>query len=133
MSKELAAVPYAYAAVVRPGDAILLTAGACPLDAGGVVVGPGDHRAQAQQAVDNLLAVLLAKGAGPEHLVRTTVYAVGSRDDLAAVWAVIAGRLDPHAPPSTLLGVTVLGYPEQLVEIDGIAAVPNSGPGVVAA
>ena len=42
-------------------------------------------------------------------------------------WEVIAAGLAPHRPPSTLLGVSVLGYPDQLVEIDGIAARPESG------
>ena len=40
---------------------------------------------------------------------------------------VIATGLVPHRPPSTLLGVSVLGYPDQLVEIDGIAARPGPG------
>ena len=48
-------------------------------------------------------------------------------DDLVAAWEVIAAGLAPHRPPSTLLGVSVLGYPDQLVEIDGIAARPESG------
>jgi enamine deaminase RidA (YjgF/YER057c/UK114 family) len=120
---ELAAVAYEYARVVDRG-AVLFTAGACPLDAAGQVVAIGDHRAQAERVVDNLLAVLAAHGAAAEHLVRTTVYVVGSRDDLVAVWDVVSGRLAPSRPPSTLLGVAVLGYEDQLVEVDAIAALP---------
>ena len=71
-------VPYEYAAIAPPGS-ILFTAGACPLDHDGVVVAPGDPAAQADRTVDNLLAVLARHGAGPEHLVRTTVYVVGAR------------------------------------------------------
>ena len=119
-------LPYDYAAVVGPGSQVY-TVGACPLDRDGVVVEPGDHRAQAHRAVDNLLAVLDEHGAGPEHLVRTTIYIVGDRAELSAVWAVVAGRLAPHRPPSSLIGVRALGYPDQLVEIDAVAAVPPSG------
>jgi len=36
------AVPYDYAAVA-PAGGLLFTAGACPLDANGRVVAPGDH------------------------------------------------------------------------------------------
>jgi hypothetical protein len=36
------------------------------------------------------------------------------------VWGVVAARLG--SMPSTLLGVSLLGYPEQLVEIEAIAA-----------
>lgn len=117
----LAEVPYGYAAVARSG-ATLFTAGACPLDEEESVVAPGDHRAQAEKAVENLLAVLAHHGAGPAHLVKTTIYVVGNRQDLVAVWDVVTTRLEPHRPPSTLLGVTVLGYRDQLVEIEGIAA-----------
>jgi enamine deaminase RidA (YjgF/YER057c/UK114 family) len=117
-------VPYEYAAVAPPGS-IVFTAGACPLDLQGAIVAPGDHAGQAERTVDNLLAALARHGAGPEHLVRTTVYVVGGRDDLGAVWEVVRARLAPHRPPSTLLGVSVLGYRDQLVEIDGIAALPN--------
>jgi enamine deaminase RidA (YjgF/YER057c/UK114 family) len=116
-------VPYEYGAVAPPG-AIVFTAGACPLDAAGSVVAPGDHAAQAERVVDNLVAALARYRAGPEHLVRTTIYVVGDRDDLVTVWDVVRARLAPHRPPSTLLGVTVLGYPDQLVEVDGIAALP---------
>jgi enamine deaminase RidA (YjgF/YER057c/UK114 family) len=118
-----AGVPYEYSSVVGPGS-LVFTAGACPLDEDGAVVAPGDHAAQAAVAVDNLLTVLAANGAGAEHLVRTTIYVTGSHDDLLRTWDVIAGRLAPHRPPSTLLGVAVLGYTGQVVEIDGIAAVP---------
>ncbi len=116
-------VPYEYSSVVAAGS-LVLTAGACPLDATGKVVAPGDHAAQAARALDNLLAVLRRHDLGPEHLVRTTIYVVGERDDLVAAWAVISAGLAPHRPPSTLLGVSVLGYPDQLVEIDGVAAIP---------
>jgi enamine deaminase RidA (YjgF/YER057c/UK114 family) len=116
-------VPYDYAAVAPPG-AVVFTAGACPLDADGAVVAPGDHRAQARAALDNLLAVLADHGCGPDDLVRTTIYVVGERPDLVRVWETIAAGLSPSRPPGTLVGVTVLGYPDQLVEIDGIAAVP---------
>jgi enamine deaminase RidA (YjgF/YER057c/UK114 family) len=117
----LAKVPYGYAAVAR-SSATLFTAGACPIDEQGNVVAPGDHRAQAEKSVENLLAVLGRHGAGPADLVKTTVYVVGDRPDLIAVWDVVAARLEPHRPPSTLLGVTMLGYRDQLVEIEGIAA-----------
>lgn len=117
-------VPYDYAAIAPPG-AVLFTAGACPLDPEGHVVAPGDHREQARRALANLLAVLAAHGCGPQHLVRTTIYVVGDREDLVGVWDIVSSGLAPARPPGTLLGVTVLGYPDQLVEIDGIAAPPG--------
>jgi enamine deaminase RidA (YjgF/YER057c/UK114 family) len=116
-------VPYDYGAVVKSGS-LLFTAGASPLDSVGRVVAPGDPIAQAARALTNLEAILERHGAGPQHLVRTTIYVVGPHEDLVAVWGVIASGLAPQRPPSTLLGVAMLGYVDQLVEIDGIAALP---------
>jgi enamine deaminase RidA (YjgF/YER057c/UK114 family) len=68
--------------------------------------------------------VLDAHKAGPENRMHTTIYVVGDRDDLVQASDTISAGLAPFRPPSTLLGVTVLGYPDQLVEIDGIATLP---------
>jgi enamine deaminase RidA (YjgF/YER057c/UK114 family) len=116
---------YEYGAIVADG-AVLFTAGAGPLDSDGNVVGLSDHVAQAGVALDNLTFALARFGARLEDLVKTTVYVVGDRSDLVAVWKVVAGGLAPHRPPSTLLGVSVLGYEGQLVEIEGIAAIPGA-------
>lgn len=51
-------------------------------------------------------------------LVATT-----KQSDLGAVWSVVRDTFGEHDVPSTLLGVTVLGYDDQLVEIEAIAAV----------
>ena len=50
-------VPYAYASVAPPGS-LIFTAGACPLDDRGEVVGAGDIRAQASLAVATLATAL---------------------------------------------------------------------------
>ena len=116
-----AGVPYAYASV---GDspALVFTAGACPLSPDGEVIGPGDVRAQARQAVANLAEALAAAGSGLPGVLKTTVYvASGERADLVAAWDVISSSFGDHDVPSTLLGVTVLGYPGQLVEIEAVA------------
>ena len=40
---------------------------------------------------------------------------------LVAVWDVVRAAFGDHDAPSTLLGVTVLGWPDQLVEIEAVA------------
>lgn len=116
-------VPYAYASVAAvPADEFVFAAGACPLDADGKVAAPGDVAAQASQAVANLASALQAAGAGLNNVLKTTVYvASAERADLVAAWDVIRAAFGEHDAPSTLLGVTVLGYPEQLVEIEAVA------------
>lgn len=120
---------YAHAAVVPDGSRLVLTAGACPLDAEGRTVGVGDVAAQAYQVMANLRVALADAGADLHDVVRTTVY-VASPDqaDLGAAWAVVRDAFAPHDPPSTLVGVVVLGYPDQLVEVDAVAAVPAPEP-----
>lgn len=123
-SRLFPGVPYAYAAVAGPAG-LVFTAGACPLDEHGQVTAPRDVAAQARQAVANLRTALEDSGATIADVVKTTVY-VASRDrgDLVAAWDEVATAFGDHDVPSTLLGVTVLGYPGQLVEIEAIAIAP---------
>jgi enamine deaminase RidA (YjgF/YER057c/UK114 family) len=116
-------VPYAYASVAAvSSDELVFTAGACPLDENGEVV-DGGIQAQARQAVGNLTAALRTAGAELTDVLKTTIYvASANRGDLVDVWDVIRAAFGDHDAPSTLLGVTVLGYPGQLVEIEAVAA-----------
>ena len=57
-----AGAPYAYASVAAPGS-LIFTAGACPLDDNGHVVGADDIQAQASVAMANLGTALAAAGA----------------------------------------------------------------------
>ena len=114
-------VPYAYAAVSDPGR-MVFTAGACPLDADGATVAVGDVAGQARQVMENLAAVLEAAGAGFDDVLKTTVYvATTERSDLLAAWQVVREALGDHDAPSTLVGVTVLGHEDQLVEVEAVA------------
>ena len=117
------AAPYAYAAVVPAGARLVFTAGACPLDTEGRTVAPGDVAAQAEQVIENLRVALRAAGAELDDVVKTTVYvASAERADLVAAWNVVRRHFGRHDAPSTLLGVAVLGYPDQLVEVEAVAA-----------
>jgi enamine deaminase RidA (YjgF/YER057c/UK114 family) len=120
-TRLFAGAPYAYAARAHQPD-LIFTAGACPLDERGRVVAPADVRAQMRQALDNLRIALEESGAAIRDVVKTTVYvASGDRQDLVAAWDEVAGLFGDHDAPSTLLGVAVLGYPGQLVEIEAVA------------
>jgi enamine deaminase RidA (YjgF/YER057c/UK114 family) len=120
-------VPYSYVAVAPEGGTVF-TAGACPLDADGGVVGPGDVAAQMRQTLDNLVVALRAAGCALEDVVKTTVYvASGDRADLVAAWDVVEAEFGSDGPPSTLLGVAALGFTGQLVEIEAVALRPDRG------
>lgn len=115
-------VEYAYAAVSGGPVQGVWTAGACPLDADGATVAPGDVAAQTHQAMRNLLTTLEAAGADLTDIVKTTLYVASpDRADLVEAWQAYREDLGGHEPPSTLLGVAMLGYPDQLVEIEAVA------------
>jgi enamine deaminase RidA (YjgF/YER057c/UK114 family) len=117
-----AEAPYEYAAVAPPGARLVFTAGACPLNDAGEVIGPGDYELQARAAVENLRIALEAAGSGFEQVLKTTVYVASSdRAQLVRVWRAVEEGFAPARPPSTLIGVAVLGYPGQLVEIEAVA------------
>ena len=117
-------VPYAYA-TVSPGGTVY-AAGACPLDGDGQVVAPGDVAAQAAQVMANLVESLRAAGCGLHDVLKTTVYVAShDRNDLVAAWDVVRSAFGDHDAPSTLLGVSVLGYPDQLLEVEAVAVRPG--------
>ncbi|QIK67313.1 RidA family protein [Nocardioides sp. HDW12B] len=117
-------VPYAYAAVTAPGS-LVFTAGACPLDEAGDVVAVGDVAGQAAVVMANLEVALAAAGAGLDDVAKSTVYVASSRrEDLVAAWDVVRAAFGDHDAPSTLLGVAALGFPDQLVEVEAVAALP---------
>ena len=124
-----AGAPYAYASIAPPGS-LIFTAGACPLDDNGHVVGADDIQAQASLAMANLGTALAAAGATLRDVLKTTVFVASARQaDLVTAWEVIRAAFGDHDAPSTLLGVSVLGYPDQLVEIEAVAAITASKPG----
>jgi enamine deaminase RidA (YjgF/YER057c/UK114 family) len=116
--------PYAYAAITAPGQ-LVFTAGACPLDAEGNTVAVGDVTGQTRQVMANLVTTLHAAGADLSDVVKTTVYVASSQQrDLVAAWDIVHAAFGDHDAPSTLLGVSVLGYSDQLVEVEAIAIRP---------
>ena len=71
--------------------------------------------------------VLSEVGASLSDVVSTRVLvATRDRSDLGTVWTVVADRFGQHDVPSTLVGVTVLGYADQLVEVEAIAVLPRA-------
>ena len=99
-------------------------AGQCPVGLDGQVV-DGDVFAQTDQVIANTATALDFAGATPHDVVRTVVYvASDDRETLSAVWDRLKkSAIGPaFTTASSLLGVTRLGFPGQLVELDVTAA-----------
>ncbi len=115
---------YAYAATAPADARLIFLAGSCPLDADGATVAVGDVRAQAARCVENLRTALADAGAQLTDVISTRVLVASARQaDLVAAWEVVRDAFGEHDVPSTLMGVTVLGYDDQLVELEAVAAV----------
>ena len=82
----------------------------------------GDMAAQLALSIDNLEAVLREADMSLANLVRLNVYTTDV-DQLFPQYGVLAARLGAAgvAPPTTMLGVTRLAIPGQLVELEATA------------
>ncbi|GAD82542.1 RidA family protein [Nocardia asteroides NBRC 15531] len=82
----------------------------------------GDMAAQVALSLDNLEAVLAAADMSLADLVRLNVYTTDV-DLLFQHYGVLAARLGAAgvAPATTMLGVTRLAVPGQLIELEGTA------------
>lgn len=115
---------YAYAATAPAEARLIFLAGACPLNEDGSTAAIGDYAGQAAKAVENMRTALKDAGASLEDVISTRVLVASTRqEDLGTAWKVVRDAFGDHDVPSTLMGVTVLGYTDQLVEIESVAAV----------
>ena len=113
---------YAYAATAPAQSRLIFLAGACPLNEDGSTAAIGDYAGQAAKAIENMRIALADAGASPEDVLSTRVLVASARqEDLVAAWEVVRDSFGDHDPPSTLMGVAVLGYKDQLVEIEAVA------------
>ena len=112
-----------YSRAVRVGQ-IVHVSGTTATDASGELVGRGDARMQAVQALKNIQQALEKAGAQMEHVVRTRIYVTNILD-----WETIA---EAHGevfsgirPASSLVEVSRLIDPDMLVEIEAEAIIPS--------
>lgn len=108
--------------VVDGARRVLYCAGQTAMSADGQPQHAGDMAAQISMAVDNLEAVLREAGMSLANLVRLNIYTTDV-DQFFANYGPMAERMAAAgvAPPSTLLGVSRLAFPELLVEVEGTA------------
>ncbi len=111
--------PYSQGVLVSGGKTLYVS-GQIPLDpSSGQLVGGDDVRAQAEQVMRNLAAVLAAADMGMEHVVRATIF-LRDLGDFGKVNEVYGARF-AHDPPARAC-VEVSRLPKDVrVEIDCIA------------
>jgi enamine deaminase RidA (YjgF/YER057c/UK114 family) len=133
MSHEIVTAPelaepvgYAHAVVAGAGRTVYL-GGQTALDREGRIVGATIVE-QFDVAAGNVVAALAAAGGRAEDLVSLQVFVtdVGAyKAALREIGAAYRRHFGRHYPAMALLGVTALWDPEALVELVGVAVVPD--------
>lgn len=114
-------------AVTARGGSLVFLAGQTALEADGRIVA-GGIVVQFEKALANLLEALEGAGGRPEHLAKLTIFAVDPEDyraharEIGAVWHRLAGR---DYPAMALIGIVRLWDEPALVELEGIAVLPD--------
>lgn len=119
--------PKGYSNAISVSGRTIFTAGVIGWDEREMIV---SHRLDAQfaQALRNILAIIAEDGAGPQHIVRLTVYVtdiqeyISLRDELAPIWKSIMGT---NYPAMALVEVVRLVERSAKVEIEATAVVPE--------
>ncbi|WP_405477710.1 RidA family protein [Streptomyces sp. NBC_00009] len=114
-------------AVTATGGRLVFLAGQTALDADGKITGDTLPE-QFERALTNLLTALRHAGGTPDTLARVTVYATDIADyrtharELGRIWRELAGR---DYPAMAVIGTTRLWDEQALVELDGLAVLPD--------
>jgi len=120
--------PKGYAHATCALGATVFVSGQIGWDEGGRFVAP-DIAGQTHQALSNVVAVLAAAGARPEHVARMTWYVVDKREYLDAQGAIgdayreVMGR---HFPAMSVVEVRALVEDAARVEIEATAVIPDT-------
>ncbi|HET8996068.1 MAG TPA: RidA family protein [Acetobacteraceae bacterium] len=108
-----------YCHVVRAGNLVWVS-GTVGMNAAGQI--PDDVVEQFDLVVQNLDACLKAAGAGPQHVVKVTVY-LTDIDDRARINPARQRYFGEHRPASTLVEVSALVLPALKVEMEAQAII----------
>jgi len=108
-----------YCHVTRAGNLVFVS-GTVGMDAAGKI--PEDVVEQFDLALRNLDACLKAVGAGPQHVVKVTVF-LTDVDDRTRINPARQRYFGEHRPASTLVEVSALVLPALKVEIEAQAVI----------
>ncbi|MER7078568.1 Enamine deaminase RidA, house cleaning of reactive enamine intermediates, YjgF/YER057c/UK114 family [Saccharopolyspora kobensis] len=107
---------FGYSQAIRSGELIHVS-GQLSLDESGEFVHADDFGAQLERTYLNADRVLEHYGATRDQVVSQTVYVVGLQRYAAAVAEGNLAYFGAHRPVSTVVGVSELTFPGQVVEI----------------
>jgi len=119
--------PRGYANGMVAEGRLLFISGQVAWDKDARIVSP-DFATQFLQAIDNVIAVVREAGGATEHLVKLVAFVTdldAYRDATRAIGEGWRARLGKHYPAMSLVKVAGLLEPGALVEIEGVAVLPQ--------
>ncbi|WP_027086829.1 RidA family protein [Cohnella panacarvi] len=84
-------------------------------------IGAGDIEAQTKQTLDNLDRVLAGFGVTRSNLAYVEIYLTNVKEHFEPCIRLFREYMGQHRPAGSLIGVSALAFPEQLIEISAIA------------
>jgi 2-iminobutanoate/2-iminopropanoate deaminase len=111
-----------YTDAVRAGD-LLFVSGVVPVDGEGRLVGGDDVAEQARAVFEGLRRVLAAAGAGPQDVVKVTLF-LTDVDDRPTINPIRQDFFGDTRPASTLVEVSRLAVPDARLEVEAVAVLP---------
>lgn len=115
--------PMSHAIEVDPGDRLLFVSGLTAKAPGGETFAPGDVGAQATRILESMREILERAGGTMADIVKLTVF-VCDMERFGEVARARAAFFSEPYPASTMFEVPRLVSPDQLVEMEAIAALP---------
>lgn len=113
---------YGYSQAIRAGDTVYIS-GQLSHDAAGNLVGVGDFEKQVRTSFDNLDKVLAHYRIPRSQIVSMKIYTKDLRKNFDTAARLHKEYNGNHRTTDTILGVTDLAFPDQLVEIEAVALV----------
>jgi len=103
-------------------DNMIYVSGQAAFSLEGKIVGVGDFDAQAEQAFENLQAVLRAGGSDLSKIIKVTIF-LKDMGNFSKIVALREKYFTPPYPADTIVEITGLALPELEIEIEAMAFV----------
>lgn len=90
-------------------------------DMQGTFVGEGDIEAQTRQTLENLDRVLAGFGATRPNIAEVEIFLTEPQEHFEKCIRIFKEYVGDHRPAGTLVGVSGMAFPDQLIEIRAVA------------
>lgn len=102
-------------------NGIIYISGQFSHDIEGTFIGEGDFEGQTRQTLKNLDSVLAGFGVTRSHIAEMEIFLTNPKEHFEPCVTLFKEYVGYHRPAGTLVGVSGLAFPHQLIEIRAVA------------